>query len=98
MWYSIISQDVENSLDKRMAYRPDHLARLQELADKNRLLVAGPNPIDDSEDMSKGVSGSVVIAKFDSLEQAQAWADRDPFKVNGVYKNTVVKSFKRVLP
>lgn len=99
MWYAIISEDIDNSLELRKKHRPDHLARLRDLADKNRLLVAGPHPAIDSEDPGEaGFSGSLVIAQFDSLAQAQQWADADPFLLKGVYESVTVKPYKKVLP
>jgi len=99
MWYAIISQDVSNSLDKRLAARPAHLLRLQELTAEGRLLVAGPHPAIDSENPGDaGFSGSLVIAEFASLNDAQEWADADPYVSAGVYERVVVKPFKRVLP
>lgn len=76
MWYMISSQDVENSLEKRLQARPDHLARLQELSDEGRLMIAGPHPAIDSDNPGEaGFTGSLVVAEFDSLEAAQAWAE-----------------------
>jgi uncharacterized protein len=99
MWYMISSQDVENSLEKRMETRPAHLARLQELADEGRLLLAGPHPAIDSDNPgAAGFTGSLVVAEFESLAQAKAWADADPYLAAGVYRSVVVKPFKRVLP
>ena len=99
MWYAIISQDVSNSLDKRLAARPAHLLRLQELTAEGRLLVAGPHPAIDSENLGDaGFTGSLVIAEFASLNDAQEWADADPYVSAGVYERVVVKPFKRVLP
>lgn len=98
MWYAIVSEDVENSLEKRKAARPAHLERLYELRDQGRLFVAGPNPAIDSEDPGPaGFSGSLVIAEFDSLASAKSWADKDPYVAAGVYANVVVKPFKKVL-
>ncbi|SHH37133.1 YciI family protein [Ferrimonas marina] len=97
MWYMICSTDVENSLPLRQSVRPAHLARLQALQDEGRLLTAGPMPAIDSNDPGEaGFTGSLVVAEFDSLEQAQAWADKDPYIDAGVYANTIVKPFKRV--
>ncbi|AXQ15609.1 MULTISPECIES: YciI family protein [Shewanella] len=99
MWYMISSQDVENSLEKRLAARPAHLQRLQLLADEGRLMLAGPHPAVDSENPGDaGFSGSLVVAEFESLEAAQAWANADPYVAAGVYLSVIVKPFKRVLP
>ena len=99
MWYAVISQDVDHSLEKRMGARPQHVERLQALADAGRLLIAGPHPAIDSEDPgAAGFSVSLVVAEFDSLSAAQAWADADPYISAGVYANVIVKPFKKVLP
>ncbi len=99
MWYAIISEDVANSLPLRKAHRPEHLARLQALADDGRLLIAGPHPAEDCEDPGEaGFTGSLVVAEFASLEEAQAWADADPFLLHGVYDKVTVKPYKKVLP
>ena len=93
------SQDVENSLPLRKQTRAAHLARLQQLTDEGRLLVAGPCPAIDSKDPGEaGFTGSVVIADFPSLEDAQAWADADPYMDAGVYKEVTVKPYIKVLP
>lgn len=98
MYYAIISEDVENSLELRKSARPAHLKRLNKLADQDRLMLAGPHPAIDSPDPgAAGFSGSLVVAEFDSLEQAQAWADADPYAAAGVYRSVTVKPFKRVL-
>ncbi|MDP5032532.1 MAG: YciI family protein [Paraglaciecola sp.] len=99
MWYVIYSEDVENSLPLRKQTRPAHLARIQTLVDQGRVMVAGPCPAIDSEDPGEaGFTGSVVIAEFASLEEAQTWADTDPYMLAGVYAKVVVKPFKKVLP
>ncbi len=99
MWYAIISRDVDNSLPLRQKARPDHLARLEELKQLGRLLIAGPHPAIDAEDPgSAGFSGSLVVAEFDSLDDARAWADADPYMSAGVYAEVSVKPFKKVLP
>ncbi len=99
MWYAIISQDVANSLEKRLSVRPAHLDRLNALKNEGRLLIAGPHPAIDSEDPgSEGFTGSLVVAEFDSLTDAQIWADADPYVAAGVYEKVVVKPFKKVLP
>ncbi|MFL0797202.1 MAG: YciI family protein [Cellvibrionaceae bacterium] len=99
MYYAIISEDIENSLPLRKANRPAHLARLEELKNQGRLLIAGPHPGIDNEDPGDaGFTGSLVVAEFDSLTDAQAWADSDPFLIHGVYKKVTVKPFKKVLP
>lgn len=99
MWYAIISEDHPNSLEKRLKARPDHLARLADLKEQGRLFVAGPHPAVDSNDPGQaGFTGSLVIAEFPSLDEAQAWADVDPYITAGVYSNVTVKPFKKVLP
>lgn len=99
MYYMICSQDVENSLEKRLATRERHLARLNELKEQGKLLIAGPLPAIDSNDPGEaGFTGSLVVAEFDSLQAAQNWADADPYLEAGVYHSSVVKPFKKVLP
>ncbi len=99
MYYSIVSQDVENSLPLRKQARPAHIERLNQLKEEGRLLIAGPSPAIDAEDPGEaGFTGSVVIAEFDSLEAATEWADADPYVEAGVYQAVSVKPFKKVLP
>jgi len=99
MLYAIISEDVPDSLPLRRKARPDHLARLEALRDQGRLTLAGPCPAIDSDDPGEaGFTGSIVIAEFASMEQAQAWADADPYIAAGVYASVAVKRFKAVLP
>ncbi|HIE55061.1 MAG TPA: YciI family protein [Chromatiaceae bacterium] len=99
MLYSIVAEDIENSLEKRKAARPAHLERLQSLQIEGRLVLAGSNPAIDAEDPGpNGFTGSVVIAEFPSLEDAKKWADADPYIEAGVYASVSVKPFKRVLP
>ncbi|MDR2308563.1 MAG: YciI family protein [Paucimonas sp.] len=99
MLYAIIASDVENSLEKRLAARPAHIERLQQLKAEGRVVLAGPHPAIDSNDPgAAGFSGSLIVAEFDSLAAAQAWADADPYIGAGVYDKVVVKPFKQVLP
>lgn len=99
MYYMICATDKPDSLAQRMAARPDHLARLNALKDEGRLLIAGPFPAIDSEDPgTAGFTGSLVVAEFDSLEEAKDWADADPYIAAGVYQDVVVKPYKKVLP
>jgi len=99
MLYAIIAQDNENSLLKRMEARPSHIARLIELKDQGRLILAGPHPsIDVSEPGEAGFSGSLIVAEFDDLQQARQWADADPYVTAGVYSSVVIKPFNKVLP
>jgi uncharacterized protein YciI len=99
MLYAIISQDREDSLESRMKTRPAHLERLSALRDEGRLVLAGPHPAIDSEDPGPaGFSGSLVVAEFASLGEAEAWADADPYMAAGVYSSVIVKPFKKVLP
>jgi len=99
MLYAIIASDVANSLEKRLAARPAHIERLQQLKAEGRVVLAGPHPAIDSNDPGEaGFSGSLIVAEFDSLTAAQAWADADPYIAAGVYDQVVVKPFKQVLP
>ncbi len=99
MFYMICATDVANSLEKRMQVRPAHLERLQALKAEGRLMIAGPFPAIDSEDPGPaGFTGSLVVAEFDSLEDAKAWAAADPYVEAGVYADVVVKPYKKVLP
>ncbi|MEO6697436.1 MAG: YciI family protein [Gammaproteobacteria bacterium] len=99
MFYAIMGEDAPNSLEKRMAARPQHLQRLTRLRDEGRLLLAGPHPAIDSIDPGPaGFSGSLVVAEFPSLQDARAWADADPYLSSGVYRHVTVKPFKKVLP
>jgi uncharacterized protein YciI len=99
MLYAIVATDVPDSLEKRIAARPAHLERLVALKDEARIVVAGPNPATDSLDPgAAGFTGSLIVAEFESLAAAQAWADADPYIAAGVYANVSVKPFKQVLP
>lgn len=99
MLYAIFGEDVPNSLEKRMAARPGHLQRLTRLRDEGRLLLAGPHPAIDSADPGPaGFSGSLVVAEFASLQEAQDWANADPYLSSGVYQRVTVRPFKKVLP
>ena len=99
MLYAIISQDRPDSLADRLATRPAHLDRLNQLKAAGRLVLAGPHPAIDSPDPGDaGFSGSLVVAEFPSLEDAQSWADADPYNAAGVYQQVTVKPFKKVLP
>jgi uncharacterized protein YciI len=99
MLYAIIGQDVPNSLEARKTARPAHLARLQALQDEGRLLLAGPFPAVDANDPgAAGFTGSLIVAEFATLADAQAWADADPYVGGGVYKHVSVQPFKKVFP
>ncbi len=99
MLYAIISVDVEDSLEKRKGARAAHLARLDELQNQGRMILAGPHPHIDSEDPGPaGFSGSLIVAEFESLTAAQQWADADPYIAAGVYQQVSVKPFKKVFP
>ena len=99
MWYAIEGYDVDGTLSKRLEARAAHLARLTALRDEGRLLIAGPCPAIDAEDPGPaGFSGSIVIAEFESLEAAQAWAKADPYVDAGVYGRVEVRPFRKVLP
>ena len=99
MFYAIIATDVKNSLAARLQARPAHLERLELLKKQGRLILAGPHPAIDSNDPGEaGFTGSLVVAEFDSHDDAMAWADEDPYIKAGVYANVTVKPFKKVLP
>jgi uncharacterized protein YciI len=99
MLYAIISEDITDSLSRRKAARPEHLARLNALQAEGRLILAGPHPaIDSDEPGPAGFTGSLVVAEFIDLASAQVWAETDPYVAAGVYANVTVKPFKKVLP
>ena len=99
MLYAIIGHDVPDSLDKRMAARPAHLARLQALQEEGRLLLAGPFPAVDAIDPgAAGFTGSLIVAEFASLQAAQEWAASDPYAAAGVYRQISVQPFRKVFP
>lgn len=99
MLYAIIGEDMPGSLEKRLAARPAHLARLEQLQSDGRLILAGPFPAIDSTDPGPaGFSGSLIVAEFASLDEAIAWAEADPYVTTGVYAGVSVKPFKRVFP
>ncbi len=98
-FYVINGEDVPDSLEKRLAARPAHLARIETLQQEGRLILAGPYPaIDSPEPGPAGFSGSLIVAEFESLEAAQVWAEADPYVTSGVYAKVSVKPFKKVLP
>lgn len=99
MWYAITALDVADSLDLRKTARPAHLERLNTLQAEGRLKLAGPFPAIDAEDPGQaGFSGSLIIASFDNLEAARAWADADPYRAAGVYASVDVRPFRQTLP
>jgi len=99
MLYVITGTDNENSLEKRLSVRPAHIERLNTLQNQGRLVIAGPFPSIDSNDPgTAGFTGSMIVAEFNSLEEAKLWADADPYVGAGVYHSVSVKPFKRVLP
>jgi len=99
MLYAIVGQDIENSLEKRMSARPAHVARLNILRDEGRLVLAGPFPAIDSNDPGEnGFTGSLIVAEFNNLDEAQNWANADPYLDAGVYTSVSIKPFKQVLP
>lgn len=99
MFYAVIAEDKPNSLEKRLAVRPEHLERIKQLNNEGRLLLAGPHPSIDAEDPGEaGFSGSLIVAQFNSLDDAKQWAEADPFVKAGVYNKITVKPFRKVLP
>jgi uncharacterized protein YciI len=99
MFYVIRGTDVPNSLERRKTARPAHVARLEQLRDAGRLLLAGPLPAIDAEDPGPaGFTGSLIVAEFDSLDDARAWAQADPYVAAGVYASVEVSPFRKTLP
>jgi uncharacterized protein YciI len=99
MWYAIVGNDIPGSLERRQVARPAHLERLNTLRNEGRLLLAGPFPAIDAEDPGPaGFSGSLIVAEFDDLVAARAWADADPYVAAGVYADVDVRPFRKVLP
>lgn len=99
MFYAMIGEDVPGSLDKRMAARPAHLARLEKLRDEGRILIGGPMPAIDSPDPGPaGFAGSLIVAEFASLTEAEQWLSEDPYVIEGVFERTVVRPFRKVMP
>jgi uncharacterized protein YciI len=99
MWYAIYSKDRKGSLPARLQARPAHVARLEGLQEQGRLLLAGPRPAIDAADPGPaGFLGSLVVAQFDSLSEAQEWAEADPYIESGVYESVEVSPFLRVMP
>ncbi len=96
MYFAIISEDVSESLSLRLSVRPAHLARLEQLQQENRLLIAGPFPA--SPEGQAGFTGSLIVADFPSLSACQTWADADPYVTAGVYAKVTIKPFKKVFP
>jgi len=99
MLYAIVGKDVPGSLTKRLAVRSEHVARLQALQDKGSLILAGPFPVADAFDSgASGFSGSLIVAEFDTLSDAEAWAQADPYTTTGVYEEVIIKPFRRTFP
>lgn len=99
MLYAIVGEDAPDSLPKRLAVRPAHLERIKALQEDGRLVLAGPFPAIDSPDPGPaGFSGSLIVAEFESLEAARAWAAGDPYATEGVFARVTVKPFRKVLP
>jgi len=99
MWYAIMAEDALDSLGNRLQARPEHLSRLTSLQNAGRLLLAGPFPAIDSNDPgTNGYSGSLIVAEFNTLDEAKEWANNDPFTINGVYSQVTVKPFRKTLP
>jgi len=99
MLYTIVGQDTPNSLEKRLAARPAHVARLQALQEQGRLILAGPFPAVDALDPGPaGFSGSLIVAEFASLQEAEAWAQADPYVAAGIYAQVTVKPFRKTFP
>ncbi len=97
MWFAIIGEDVERSAELRKTFRPAHLARLESLQAEDRVLVAGPLPVNETND-DEGFSGTLMVVDFPNLAAAEAWAVSDPYVTGGVFKSVSVKPFKKAIP
>jgi len=99
MLYAFYCTDNSDSLEKRLAARSEHIERLHQLQREGRLILAGPNPaIDSATPGDAGFTGSLIVAEFDSLALAQAWAQQDPYVVADVYRDVIIKPFIQALP
>lgn len=99
MYYSIYCEDQEDTFEKRRATRPAHLKRLEELEKEGRLLIAGPIMKEDNENpLIGGIKGSLIVAKFNNIEEATAWAAADPYVTAEVYARVTIHPFKKVFP
>ncbi|MCT8664273.1 YciI family protein [Glaesserella parasuis] len=97
MYYVIFAQHTPHSPEKCFAWVAKLIKGIKNLQPEHRLLTAGPNPaIDDENPGEAGFTGSTVIAKFNSLEEAKQWASQDPYVEAGVYGEVIVKPFKKV--
>lgn len=99
MLYMILGEDAPNSLEKRLATRPAHQERLKQLETAGRIVLGGPLPaIDSVEPGQAGYTGTLIIAEFPSLAQAQAWSQADPYVTAGVFSSVRVRPFRQVFP
>jgi uncharacterized protein YciI len=99
MLYAILSEDIPNSLEKRQSARTAHIQRLKDLQNEGRLIIAGPHPaIDSNTPGDAGFTGSLVIAEFTDIQNAQTWANADPYLKAGAYTHVTTKPFKQVFP
>lgn len=99
MWFAIVCEDIPGSLEKRLLARPEHVARLRALQDEGRLMLAGPFPAVAADDPGDaGYAGSLIVAEFASLEEAESWASADPYRKAGVYATITVRPFRKVFP
>jgi len=97
--YVILGKDAPGALEIRKRVRAAHLERIGVLAQAGRVAIAGPCPVDDSAQPGPaGFSGSVIVAEFDSLEQAREWIAGDPYVTEGVFESCEVRPFIKVLP
>jgi len=99
MLYMIHGEDIPNSAEKRAQARPAHLARVQQVIDAGRMILAGPLPNIDSPDPGPaGMGGSLIVAEFESLAAAKTWIEADPYVTQGVFARVTVKPFKQIFP
>jgi uncharacterized protein YciI len=85
MLYALICTDKPSGLAIRKANRPDHLAYLESLGDT--LVFAGPFTEEDGQTMN----GSLIVVEVESLADARAIADGDPFAKAGLFESVAIR-------
>ncbi len=90
MLFSILCEDHADSEALRKATRDDHLAYIGGF----QVTLAGPLLSDDGATMI----GSLILLEAASLQEAQAFAASDPYKLAGLFQNVTIRPFRQVIP